>query len=295
MTTNPTEMIIEVPTDSTDIVQDKPKKNRIIVPVNERGLAPTDFDGMYRIAVAAASSGIIPGFDSPEQCLIAIATGAEVGFSPMKSLQSFAVINGKATMYGDAMISLVLASGQLENMDEYFEDAQGNRIHERDLPTDIDRWDDGISAVCEIKRKGMIVSYGRFSVADAKQAGLWNKRGRTGQPTPWVTHPKRMMRYKARGFGVRDRFADYLGGLHMYEELQGEEPTSFQPSHMRGVQNNTTEESGGIASRIRSIPNEAKDAAPERPGDDAGSNTENDEPPFDADSVIEIMDGQVRS
>jgi hypothetical protein len=199
-------------------------------------------------------------------------------------------------MYGDAMISLVLASGQLEEMDEYFEDAQGNRIEERDLPTKIEDWDDGISAVCMIKRKCMSVSYGRFSVADAKQAGLWNKRGRNGQSTPWVTHPKRMMKYKARAFGVRDRFADYLGGLHMYEELQGEESSSFQPSQMRGVQSNTTEESGGIASRIRSIPKEAKENAPERPGDDAGSgDDEHDDPPFDADSVIEIMDGQVRS
>jgi hypothetical protein len=67
-----------------------------------------------------------------------------------------------------------------------------------------------------------------FSVADAKQAGLWQRRGANGQPTPWVTYPQRMLRARALGLALRDVFADVLMGLMIYEELvgsRGPEPT----------------------------------------------------------------------
>src|SRR5208337_216254 len=51
------------------------------------------------------------------------------------------------------------------------------------------------------------------SIADAKLAGLWNKEG------PWRTYPKRMLKMRARGFTLRDGFADKLKGLKSVEEL----------------------------------------------------------------------------
>ena len=46
----------------------------------------------------------------PEACLLAIQHGAEIGLSPMQSLQSIAVVNGRPTIYGDAALAVCLAS-----------------------------------------------------------------------------------------------------------------------------------------------------------------------------------------
>jgi hypothetical protein len=51
-----------------------------------------------------------------------------------------------------------------------------------------------------------------FSVSDAKRAGLWGKSG------PWANYPERMLKYRARGFCLRDAFPDVLKGLITIEE-----------------------------------------------------------------------------
>jgi len=54
----------------------------------------------------------------------------------------------------------------------------------------------------------------RFSVEDAKRAGLWGKQG------PWQAYPKRMLQMRARGFALRDAYPDVLKGLITTEEAQ---------------------------------------------------------------------------
>ena len=170
-------------------------------------IVPTNLDEAYRLAQAISISGLAPaGIKTPEQILIAILTGLEVGLKPMTALQRIAVINGRPTIWGDAAIGLVRASGLCEWIQEKIEGAGDQRV-----------------AVCSAKRKGEpepIV--GRFSVDNAKTAKLWGKTGQSGQPTPWVTHPDRMLQMRARGFALRDGFADVLGGMYLREELEGE-------------------------------------------------------------------------
>ena len=69
-------------------------------------------------------------------------------------------------------------------------------------------------AVCVAKRKGRKPVTARFSVEDAKRAGLWAKQG------PWSAYPKRMMQMRARGFALRDAFPDVLKGMITVEEAQ---------------------------------------------------------------------------
>lgn len=138
----------------------------------------------------------------PENVMIAIQMGADIGLSPMQALQNIAVINGRPSIYGDA--ALALAMSVLERFHETFEGAEGT---------------DAFMAVCVAKRKGWPDETRRtFSVADAKAAKLWLKRGRDGQDTPWVTYPKRMLQFRARGFTLRDVAADLLLGLVLAEE-----------------------------------------------------------------------------
>jgi hypothetical protein len=51
-------------------------------------------------------------------------------------------------------------------------------------------------------------------MADAKRAGLLGKAG------PWAQYPARMLALRARGFALRNAFADALRGLITAEEAQ---------------------------------------------------------------------------
>jgi hypothetical protein len=164
------------------------------------GLALQSFDDAFRFATMVAGSEFAPKDfkGKPESCLLAIQHGSEVGLSPMQSLQSIAVINGRPTIWGDAALALVQASPVCEFVYET-----------------IDGDGDQMAAVCQAKRRGYakptIVT---FSVADAKKAGLWGKSG------PWQQYPRRMLQLRARGFALRDAFPDVLRGLVTAEEAQ---------------------------------------------------------------------------
>jgi hypothetical protein len=134
----------------------------------------------------------------PQDILVCVQWGYEMGLAPMQALQNIAVINGKPSVYGDALMALVQASPVCEDVEEFFEN-EGS-------PNPI--------AVCIAKRKGRKPVTVKFSVEDAKRAGLWGKQG------PWSAYPKRMMQMRARGFALRDAFPDVLKGMITAEEAQ---------------------------------------------------------------------------
>jgi hypothetical protein len=163
-----------------------------------RGLALATFDDAFRFAKVVAATEFAPKDfrGKPEACMLAIQAGSEVGLSPMQSLQSIAVINGRPSIWGDAAMALVQASPVCEFVREYTEGDGDNLV-----------------AVCEAKRRGYPApTVVRFSVADAKKAGLWGKSG------PWQQYPARMLALRARGFALRNAFADALRGLVTAEE-----------------------------------------------------------------------------
>jgi len=164
------------------------------------GLALQSFDDAFRFAKMVSASEFAPKDfkGKPESCLLAIQHGSEVGLSPMQSLQSIAVINGRPTIWGDAALALVQSSPVCEYVREYME-GEG----------------DNLTAVCEAKRRGYPApTTVRFSVVDAKRAGLAGKAG------PWSQYPARMLALRARGFALRNAFADALRGLITAEEAQ---------------------------------------------------------------------------
>jgi hypothetical protein len=177
-----------------------------------RGLALASFDDAFRFSKMVAASEFAPKDfkGKPESCLLAIQHGSEVGLSPMQSLQSIAVINGRPTIWGDAALALVQACSVCEYVREYLE-GEG----------------DSLTAVCEAKRQGYPApTTVRFSVADAKKASLWGKTG------PWTQYPSRMLQLRARGFALRNAFADALRGLVTAEEAQ-DYPTQPEPVVVR--------------------------------------------------------------
>jgi len=165
-----------------------------------RGFAPTTLTEAMTFSDMLASSNMVPKQyqGKPQDILVCVQWGMEMGLAPMQALQNIAVINGKPSVYGDAAMALVQASPVCEDVEEYFE-------HEG-TPNPV--------AVCVAKRKGRNPVTSRFSVEDAKRAGLWGKQG------PWSAYPKRMMQMRARGFALRDAFPDVLKGMITAEEAQ---------------------------------------------------------------------------
>ena len=133
----------------------------------------------------------------PGDVMAAIMYGLELGISPMAALQNIAVINAKPSVYGDLLLGRCLAHHSTESITEA-------------TPEEIQKTG---GAWCEAKRKGRGVIRRTFSKEDAQRAKLLGK-------DIWRAYPGRMLMFRARGFTLRDAYADVLKGITSREEAQ---------------------------------------------------------------------------
>lgn len=198
--------------ESTDLVKHQAQTDVMAIGM-DHGVVLTSFDQMVRLGQYIEKSGFAPKGMDLFAIVVAMEMGQEVGLPPMQAIQNIAVINGKPSVYGDVGKALVISSPLCESIREWFDGEE---------PTDAKgEFPDNFAACCEVLRRGSkepVVT--RFSVADAKRAKLWMKTGNQGQDTPWVTYPKRMLKFRARGFALRDEFPDVLKGLVLAEEAR---------------------------------------------------------------------------
>ena len=176
-----------------------------------QGVQLASIEDAFRFAKAICESGFAPkGMEKPESILVAIQLGAELGLTPMAALQNTAVINGRPAIYGDAALALVRSSGLLVS---YKEEIVGEGA--------TDSFGFRVTAV----RNGDQTTVETFTVGDAKRAKLWGKAG------PWTDYPQRMLRFRARGYALRDLFGDVLKGLRTVEEARDipSEPINVTP------------------------------------------------------------------
>lgn len=130
--------------------------------------------------------------------------GRDAGLTPTQTCQNVMIVNGRPSIWGDAMWSLVLDHPDYAGKAEKVTGTGDDMTYEVTLR----------------RRKmvhGEVVTIeetGRFSVADAKRAKLWGKAG------PWTAYPDRMLKIRARTFAARDLFSDAIGGMGVVEEQQ---------------------------------------------------------------------------
>jgi hypothetical protein len=187
--------VIETP--KTVITTTAPKP---LINYGAQGVKLASLEDAFRFANAIVASGFAPrGMEKPEAVLVAIQLGAELGLTPMAALQNTAVINGRPAIYGDAALALVRASGLLESFSEEEVGEAGK-----------DSFGIRVTATRRDGSKGCET----FTIGDAKAAKLWGKAG------PWTDYPRRMLKFRARGFVLRDVFGDVLKGLRTAEEVR---------------------------------------------------------------------------
>jgi hypothetical protein len=177
-------------------------------------LVPQNLDDAFRLAKALSSAGdMVPKHfqGKPEATMAAIIRGMEIGLAPMQALSNIAVINGRASVWGDALPALMQRAGH-------------------SIDVEITGEGDTLAATATLTRGDTGKAVVRtFTAADAKKAGLWGKQG------PWQQYPKRMVSMRARSLACRDGAADALMGLQIAEEMRDAQPMrNVTPEPARG-------------------------------------------------------------
>ncbi len=190
---------------------------------------------MQTLAVAAYKSQMYKkcGVLSPEAALMVLQFGFDLGLSPSMALTSVHFYDGKPSMSGNLMWSLV--QGHPDWEDSSILD---------DGPTDTG---------CRIQwvKKGKVKGISQFTEADAKKAGLLNKTG-----SVYLKYPSAMYFNRAISIGFK-RYCPHLGkgytiytpdelGQEINEEGEAVFPTSslgiFPPARENQPQGNPLRE-----------------------------------------------------
>jgi hypothetical protein len=143
----------------------------------------------------AIKSGFIPSsIKTPEQAVIILLKGKELGLPPMQAFSSIAVVNGKPTMSAELMMSMI------------YKYNQGAVI-------DFVRSDSTECTIEASRQRGYKKATFSFSIDDAKRAGLMTKQ-------PWQQYPAAMLRARCISAMARAMFPDALSGVvYTPEEL----------------------------------------------------------------------------
>lgn len=145
------------------------------------------------------SSAIPNGIKNAPQAIMVMQAGYEMGLQPVEALNSFAIINGKLSLYGETAISQVIK--------------HGHKVEFIDC--------DATKATCRITRKDDARSMqNTFTMDMAVKRGLANKE-------PYQKWPENMMKFKAFHMTAKFIVPEVFHGVPLVEEVQELEPSGI--------------------------------------------------------------------
>ena len=156
-----------------------------------QAIEPSTMDELRALAVAAATSKFY-GTSSPEQALMLLMTGRDLGLSYAQSLRAFHVVQGRPVLSAAGMVAVCLRSGVCEHF---------RTVESTDTV-----------ATVEVKRRGDPARRVTFTIDDARRAGL-------AQRETWKSYPSRMLLARAQAWAAREVFPDLLLGLYDEDEV----------------------------------------------------------------------------
>jgi hypothetical protein len=164
---------------------------------------PKRWTVMQHMANTFINSGAIPeSIKNASQMIMVFQAGYEAGMQPLEALNAFYIVNGKITMYGDAVTAQIIKAGHSVEF----------RGDHKAAEVTITRGDTKQSMT------------GTFNIEQAKELGLTTYNNGNSNPF-WKKYPDRMLKYKALGTIVRFIVPDALRGVSIKEEIEasGEE------------------------------------------------------------------------
>jgi len=158
-------------------------------------LVPTSFKEMHSQATVYLKSGFLPAsIKSPEQAMMIMAKGIELGLPPVYALTHINIIQGKPTVPPEVMLSL---------------------IYQRCPGAIIDyKQNDSEACVIVATRPGHQPAEFSYTMEDAKLAKLDTKDN-------WKKYPTDMLRARCISRMARARFADCISGASYVPEEMG--------------------------------------------------------------------------
>ena len=155
-----------------------------------------------------AASNLLPkGYEkNPANIMLAFKTGRSLGLDRLQSLQHTFTVNGRTRVYGDMMLALSMKHKDYKDIKfEYGPDVVVDPKHGK-LP-------EFVKCIVILEERENVESV--YTLENAKR----NPNFSSG---PWITgHARRMMKFRAQSFSLRDAFPDKLSGV--YDEYEFEE------------------------------------------------------------------------
>lgn len=150
-------------------------------------------------------------FKNASQLIIAIQFCKDLDL-PNSALSNFYVVGGKPAIYGDVLVGLVMASGQVDDKKVEYFDSKGDTITR---PKKRTKSEDRQEFGCEVsyKRKGHTSYVSATYTFDDKEDS------KTTNPT-WIKFWKDMLWRRAEVRAIKATFPDRLKGIEVVEYLE---------------------------------------------------------------------------
>ena len=165
--------------------------------VSNRSLTPDAFQMISQVAPAMHAARLF-GTKSPEQAMAIMIKGYELGFSLTASFENIHVIEDKPSLSPKGALALIYNSPECAGV------------------TITDEADSkGVPVACtiEMKRRNGLTYTARFSMEDAKRAGIVKPN------SGWEKYPANMLRWRAIGYAADIVFPDVIGGTKRADEF----------------------------------------------------------------------------
>jgi hypothetical protein len=157
----------------------------------------SEFQTMKELGQMAIKSGFLPvSIKTPEQAVVIMLKGRELGIPPMQAFSGINVIQGKPAVSPELMSALI------------YKNVPGAVINF--VKTD------NTTCVIQAKRPGGAISEFSFTIEDAKRAGLTSKG-------TWQSFPAAMLRARCVSAMARALFPDAIAGCSYTPEELGAE------------------------------------------------------------------------
>lgn len=168
-------------------------------------IIPQTIDEIASLAERLSKSTLLPKSMQGKMpdVLVTIMAGQEMGLSPMASLRSFHVIEGKPVMSSDGMVAVILGSGKAV----YFD-----RVEEGD----------GFVTYETLRVGSKTPRRCTWTRAMAKKADLLAKAN-------WINYERAMLASRAKAELARDVYPDVLAGCYTDDEIGTSERPTYTP------------------------------------------------------------------
>jgi hypothetical protein len=177
----------------TQVAPRQPSPPAARIQPNALLMAQEHWNRLERLASRAFQSGVLPHTVKSEAAAFTIALkGIALGLDPLYAMEHISIINGKATIDGQAMLALIYGNGSVEVI---FPPAK----------------EPANECSVTMKRKGAELTV-TWTIERAKKAGLLTNPA-------WQKYPDQMLRWRAISECARVIAPDVIGGLYLHEEM----------------------------------------------------------------------------